>query len=118
VFAFGPAGVITDHSAEYLPFDTKDPREVEPRSPLHWLDSIRPTAFVFEGVRGGNVEALVAMKRAASNPRLHFYPVRGAGHVTVLGPVAEIIAAKVGSDDGPETNIAFTEEELNRAFVK
>jgi hypothetical protein len=118
VFAFGPAGVVTGYGAEYLPFDAKDPREVELRSPLNWLESIRRPVFVFEGVRVGNVEALLAMKRATSNPKLHFYPVRGAGHVTVLGPVAELIAAKIAGDDGPETNISFKEEELNRVFAK
>jgi hypothetical protein len=118
VFSFGPAGVVTDHSPEYLPFATSDPREVELRSPINWLQSIKPTVFVFEGVKGGNVQALLAMKRASTNPRLHFYPVKGAGHVTVLGPVAQIIANKIARDDGPETNITFTEDELNKAFAK
>jgi hypothetical protein len=58
------------------------------------------------------------MKKASNNPRLHFYPVKGAGHITVLGPVAEMIAGKIARDDGQETNITFTEEELNRAFAK
>jgi hypothetical protein len=117
VFSFGPAGVVTDHSPEYLPFDTTDPREVEIRSPIHWLQSIRSAVFVFEGVTNGNMKALLAMKQASTNPNIHFYGVRGAGHVTVLGPVAEIIARKIARDDGPATNIAFTEDELNRAFA-
>ncbi len=58
------------------------------------------------------------MKRASTNPKLHFYPVKRAGNVTVLGPVTEIIAGKIMRDTGPETNIAFTEDELNRVFEK
>jgi hypothetical protein len=58
------------------------------------------------------------MKQASTNPKVHFYPVKGAGHVTVLGPVAKIIAGKISRDDGTETNITFTEDELNRAFAK
>jgi dienelactone hydrolase len=118
IFSFGPADVVTDHSPEYLPFDTTDPREVELRSPIHWLQSIRTAVFVFEGVTNGNVKALLAMKHASTNPKIHFYPVKRAGHVTVLGPVAEIIASKIARDDGPETNLAFTEDELNGAFAK
>jgi dienelactone hydrolase len=118
VFAFGAADVVTDHSPEYLPFDTAEPREVELRSPIYWLHGIRSPTFVFEGIQGGNVEALRAMNRACTNPRVRFYPVRGAGHVTVLGPVARIIAGKIARDDGPEVGIAFTEDELNRAFTK
>jgi alpha/beta superfamily hydrolase len=118
VFSFGPASVVTQHSREYLPFDTTDRREVEMRSPIHWLQSIRSPVFVFEGVTNGNVRALLAMKQASANPKIHYYAVKGAGHVTVLGPVAEIIARKIAHDDGSVTNITFTEDELNRAFAK
>jgi hypothetical protein len=118
VFSFGPGEVVTRHSPEYLPFDTTDRREVELRSPINWLHSIRPTAFVFEGTDGGNVQGLLAMKQASTNPKLHFYPVKGAGHVTVLGPVAEIIAGKIARDNGPDMSIAFTEDELNRPFSR
>jgi alpha/beta superfamily hydrolase len=117
VFAFGPADVVTDHSPEYLPFDRTDSREVALRSPIKWLQSIRPPAFVFEGVTNGNVKALLAMKRASTIAKLHFYLVQRAGHVTILGPVAEIIAGKIAREDGPATNLAFTEDELNRAFA-
>jgi len=116
VFSFGPADVVTDHGPEYLPFDTSDAREVELRSPIYWLRTIRSAVFVFEGIEGGNVEALLSMKRASTNPNLHFYPVKGAGHVTVLGPVAQIVASKIASDNGPATDITFAEDELNRAF--
>jgi dienelactone hydrolase len=118
IFAFGAAGIVTDHGPEYLPFDADDPREVELRSPIYWLHAIRSPTFEFEGVENGNVRALRAMRRASTNPKVQFYPVQGAGHVTVLGPVARIIASKIARDDGPEVNIAFTEDELNRAFIK
>jgi len=91
---------------------------VDLRSPLRWLQSIQPVTFVFEGTERGNLDALLAMKRSSTKSKLHFFPVKVAGHVTVLGPVAEIIAGKVARDDGPTTNIAFTEDELNGAFAK
>lgn len=116
VFAFGPAGAVTDHSSEYLPFALKDAREVELRSPIKWLQSIKCETFMFEGAIDGNVRALNAMKAASSNPKLHFFPVKNAGHVTVVGPVAHIIADKIETDTASAVNIAFTDDELKKAF--
>jgi len=118
VFAFGPVAFITGHGAEYLPFDRSDSREAELRSPINFLSSMRRAVFVFEGVNNGNLAPLLAMKRASTNPQAHFYPVQKANHVTVVGPVAQIIAGKIARDEGAETNITFTEEELNSAFAK
>ncbi len=118
VFSFGPGDDVSGYGPELLPFDTADPREVELRSPINWLQSIRSSVFVFEGAKNGNLDALLALKRVSANPKIHFYPVEGAGHVTVLGPVARLIAGKIMRDDGRETNIAFTVDELNSAFVK
>jgi hypothetical protein len=119
VFSFGPVDDVSGYGPDLLPFDTTNRREVELRSPINWLKSIRGVTFVFEGTKKeNNLAALLAMKRSSTNPKVHFFPVKGAGHVTVLGPVAEIIAGKIARDVGPETNIGFTEDELNRAFAK
>jgi len=118
VFSFGPTDDVSRYGRDLLPFDRTDRREVELRSPKNWLQSIRSVTFVFEGTEKSNLHALLAMKRASTNPKVHFYPVKGAGHVTVLGRVAEIIAGKIARDVGPEVKITFTEDELNRAFEK
>ena len=119
VFSFGPAHTVWGYGPDLLPFDRDDAREVDLRSPRDWLHSIQGPVFVFEGTERGNVISLEIMKEeAAGNPKMFFYPVKGATHVTVLGPVAQIIASRIARDDGPETNIAFTEDELNRAFSK
>jgi hypothetical protein len=47
----------------------------------------------------------------------HFMPVTGADHFSVLAPTTRLIAKKVLCDDGPESNIAFTAEELKRPFA-
>jgi predicted esterase len=116
VFAFGPASVVTDHSPEYLPFALNDTREIELRSPINWLQSIKCETFMFEGALDGNVRALNAMNAVNANPKVHIFPIKNAGHVTVVGPVAKIIADKIGKDEGPTANIAFTEAELKQAF--
>jgi dipeptidyl aminopeptidase/acylaminoacyl peptidase len=65
VFSFGPADDVGGYPAEYIPFDTSRPKEIELRSPGRWLDSVRSPLFVFEGTdRPGNIEALRKMARA------------------------------------------------------
>lgn len=105
------------YGSDIFPFDFLDDREMDLRSPIKWLPSIRNTTFVIEGTGRSNLFALQAMKRACTNPNVHFYPVKHATHITVLGPVAKIIAEKVRRDTGPETNITMSEEELNKPFV-
>jgi acetyl esterase/lipase len=118
VFSFGPADEVAGYGPEYLPFDTSDRRELELRSPIRWLHSMQDPVFVFEGTVGGNLDSLRAMERASTNPKIRFYPVKGATHVSVLAPTARLIAGKILRDDGPATTIAFTEEELNRPFAE
>lgn len=118
IFAFGPADVPTDHSREFLPFPTSNRQEIDLRSPIRWLQSIRNPTFVFEGVYFGNISALTAMKQASTNNQLHFFPVKGANHVTVVGPVSKLLADKISRDDGEKTNLSITEEELVKAFSK
>ena len=58
------------------------------------------------------------MSRATTNPRVHFLPVTGANHFSILAPTNSLIAGKILRDDGPTTNLAFGEEELNRPFAR
>jgi dipeptidyl aminopeptidase/acylaminoacyl peptidase len=120
VFSFGPVEDVAGYGPRsgFLPFDTSNPREVRLRSPGYWLDSIRSPVFVFEGARDGNLDSLRAMARATTNPHVRFFPVRGATHFSVLAPVNRLIARKVLADDGPKSNLAFTEDELNRPSGK
>ncbi len=119
VFSFGPVDDVSGYSNEYLPFDTSNPKEVALRSPGRWLHSIRSPTFVFEGTQwSGNLSALQAMSRASTNPLVHFHPVKGTNHFSVLDPVTRTIAAKILADRGPTTNIAFTDAELNRGSAR
>jgi acetyl esterase/lipase len=118
VFSFGPvADPSRQYEQKYAAFDRTDPREAELRSPGQWLDSVRGPLFVFEGT-GGNIAALQSMQRASKNPLIHFYPVKGATHFTILAPTNQLIASRILHDEGPTTNLTFTEEELNKPFAK
>jgi hypothetical protein len=47
---------------------------------------------------------------------VHFLPVEGATHFTILRPISRLIAQKILRDDGAEPNIVFDEKELAGAM--
>lgn len=117
VFPFGPVDDVRGYGPEFCPFDLADRRELEVRAPGRWLHAVTSPTFVFEGTeQPGNAPVLQTLARASTNPKVHVHPVRGANHFSILAPVTELIAQKILRDEGPETNIAFTEEELNSLF--
>jgi hypothetical protein len=74
--------------------------------------------FVIEGTEQGNLQSLQAMSRASRNTNVHFLPVRGGTHFSVLAPVNRVLAEKIVRDDGATSNLTVTEGELNRLFAK
>jgi dipeptidyl aminopeptidase/acylaminoacyl peptidase len=118
VFSFGPADELAGYPAVYTPFDTSDAKEVALRSPGRWLHSVRSPVFVLEGTTQGNLGALQNMARASKNTNLHFLPVKGATHFSILAPTTRLLADKIVRDTGPTTNIAVAEAEVNRLFGK
>ncbi len=113
VFSFGPVDDVSGYPDDYLPFDTTNPREIQLRSPIRWLGSVRSPLFVFEGtVEPANLGSLQQMAAASQNPRIQFREVRGATHFSILAPVNQLLAEKVLADDGPSTRITITPQEL------
>ena len=53
------------------------------------------------------------MAHDSKNPLIRFYPIEGFTHFSILAPTNELIATKILRDDGPTTEIAFSEQELN-----
>ena len=49
VFSFGPVDDVSGYGSQFLPFNTWSRREIELRSPIYWLHSVRSPTFVFEG---------------------------------------------------------------------
>ncbi len=117
VFSFGPVADVATYGPRYNPFVLSDPKEVRLRSPVHWLHTIRVPTFVLEGT-DGNLGSLRALARAAKNPQVHCFEVKGTDHFGLLAPTNRLVAEKILRDTGPMCNLAFTEEELSRPFRK
>ncbi len=118
IFSFGPTDDVRRYPREYIPFDQSNPREAELRSPGLWLASIKSPTFLIEGTEQGNIEALNAMSRSSTNPNVHFLPVQGKTHFSVLAPTNRLIADKIRRDDGPACNLTFTAGELSNPSGK
>ena len=113
VFAFGPADDVGGYGAADLMFDTTNDKEFDLRAPKLWLNSVQNPTFVFEGTsHPSNADALRIMERASTNAKIHFYTVPGFSHFSILAPATRLLATKILSDDGPASNIAFTNAEL------
>ncbi|HEV3145424.1 MAG TPA: prolyl oligopeptidase family serine peptidase [Gemmataceae bacterium] len=119
VFSFGPVDDVTGYGAKTLPFDVHNPQEVKLRAPERWLHAVHCPTFVFEGTnRPGNIEALALMSQASNNPDLHFLPIEGGNHFSILGPTTALVAAKIRRDINKACNIRFSTEELSKPFEK
>ena len=115
VFAFGPVADPAEYRDADVPMDMTNEREMDLRRPITWLDSMRAPLFVFEGASGpvSNIRDLYKLEHATRNPDIHFEPVPGADHFSVLAPANQLIAQKVRADTGTVSNIAFSSGELN-----
>jgi len=119
VFAFGPVDDPARYGPHTLPFDVASAREREPRSPIHWLDSIKTPVYVIEGRdEPSEIESLDAMAAANKNLRVRFLGVRGANRRTVVAPAARVIAERILRDTGRLGDIALTERELDALFAR
>ena len=117
MFAFGPVGDIAGYGQENLPFNISNEREVELRSPVKWLGSIKRPTFVLEGtLNPSNLSELRLLSRQSKNPNLHFHPVRFADHFSELRPTTRVIASRIVNDAGPTCHISFTDAELAEAM--
>jgi alpha/beta superfamily hydrolase len=113
IFSFGPADDVRGYGAEVLPFNLKSQREAELRAPSLYLQGIRTPTFVFEGSSGrSNIASLRAMVRLPHPDNVHFQSVPWADHFGTIQPLSRLIAKKILTDQGPDTNIAFSEQEI------
>jgi pimeloyl-ACP methyl ester carboxylesterase len=112
VFSFGPNERVSYYLLD-LPFDRFDDRECELRDPIDWLDSIQSPVLVLEGTEDpSNDVSLESLATASRNPNLRIHSVRGANHFSILRPMTKLLAAKILRDEGQQSNIVFTPDEL------
>lgn len=113
IFAFGPIDDARRYGPDEMEFDFSDAREADLRSPIRRLQAIQTPVFVFEGtIKPSNTIPMNAMMQASRNPLIHFLPVSGATHFTVVSPATRLVAEKILLDHGGDMNITFTKDEL------
>jgi acetyl esterase/lipase len=99
VFALGPVEDVIGYGADVLPFDLSDPKEGELRAPERWLAGISCATYVFEGTaRPSNIGSLLELERRSHNPLIHFTPVSGETHFSIIAPLVAEIAHNIIDD--------------------
>jgi hypothetical protein len=58
------------------------------------------------------------MAKVSTNPNVHFTPVKGLSHFSILAPANRVIADKILHDDGPNCNLTFTAEEMTKPVAR
>ena len=99
-FALGPVNDVIGYGADVLPFDLTDVREGELREPQRFLGSIRCPTYVFEGTKApSNIGAVRMLKARSRNPLVHFYPISGESHFSIIAPTVADIARNIVADE-------------------
>ena len=118
VFAFGPVATVATYGRQQLLYDPADKRETMLRSPGYWLGAIKNPTFVMEGTeKPSNIASLNLLVKISKNPQIHFNPVRGASHFSVLAPITKLLAQKILADTGASCSITLSDDELAAAFA-
>lgn len=99
VFSLGPVEDVVGYGAEVLTFDLGDPREGRLRAPMRWLNDIQCPTYVFEGsAKPGNLDSLLALRRASRNPRVLFAARNGRDHFSIIAPLVTQLARSIVAD--------------------
>lgn len=115
VFAFGPVADPAEYGSHNLTYDFKNKTERRLRAPIHYLDGITSPTFVIEGFSDGNAASLLEIKEATKNPKVHCFPVEGAGHMDVLWPINDLIARHIAQLKASEP-VRISESKVQKAF--
>jgi hypothetical protein len=123
-FSLGGSPVF-DHPEAYerfapLPFDRADAQEVRLRSSAPFFKSITRPTFYFEG---SGQSAVGAAQWMADQAALAQVPLKAliamqANHFSLVAPLTELIAKKILADTGPQTNIDFSQAEIDGLVVE
>jgi len=112
VFALGPVNDVIGYGADVLPFDLTDVREGELREPQRFLGSIKCATYVFEGAKApSNIGSLRLLRSQSKNPLLHFYPISGESHFSIIAPTVADIARNIVADEKNPATFTFDRPE-------
>lgn len=103
------------------PFNWRDKKEREVRSPIRFVNHLKAPVFYFEGAEDSDYDRdarkMESLAKKAGRPFTAFIVPRN-DHFTIVTPVTKLIAAKIAADTGPTCGIVITEDDVNRAFTE
>ena len=100
VFSFGPADDVRGYPAEFIPFDTSNPRRSSCDRRAAGSTRSDSPLFVFEGTEAGQHRVVAGDGPGLDEPTVRFLPVKGAT-ISASSPRRTTDRAKILGDDGP-----------------
>ncbi len=94
IVSLGPVENPTGYGQEYFPVNANDPKEIQLRAPINWLELIQTPTLVIEGSQG-NASSIQALDAKTNNPALQFVILRDRNHFNIIAPVNELLADKI-----------------------
>jgi len=116
-FAFGPIASPSHNYMGYMGVKVAGDADLDRRSPVSFLNTIKTPTYVIEG-DSGNIVHLNLLKKYTANPRITFLPVPRASHFSVLAPATELVAKRILADTGAKPSITFTDAEMAALMPK
>jgi acetyl esterase/lipase len=102
VFSCGPVSRITDYGTSDLTFNYNNPREVDLRSPIRFLDAITSPTYIMEGTKApSNIACINEINAVNTNRRVHCFSIYGQDHFSELAVSTPEIAGWIVRDTGP-----------------
>lgn len=101
-----------------FPFDPANERELNLRSAIDFIPTLKTPTWYFEGERSGHVDSARAMKaraNAAGAPLTTQF-IAGGDHFDILRPTTKLLAEKLLRDTGPKLDVQIRPEEVQAAF--
>lgn len=116
VFSFNPMIIMNDHQSDEdsLTYSVFDIREIELRTPVKWLRSIRRPVYVLGGAEGYLFHMRWWKEQATGvgEKDLRFYVMPGKDHVSAVEPVCRLLAAAVLRDTTGKKGVFAFEPQL------
>ena len=80
-----------------------------------WLKDISCPTYVYEGtVNPSNISSLRALQRGNRNPLIHFIPIEGKTHFSIIAPLIEQLAQSISADTAQGSPFELKREDVKQ----
>jgi dienelactone hydrolase len=114
--------IVKDKQADQLPFDYRNAREIQVRSPLAFAQSLKTPTWYFEADTDASpspwasAALQMGVKTIPVKAPFHAFILRGADRAGIVNPVTTLLANKIRTDTGDTCDIGVTTDEIQSTW--